>query len=169
MEYRKAMMQGRLSSGLQADHGTRVHAVVRKKCKRPPCPYNDFGRKEIPNDDYEADVALCGARPGRRSVGWATENELPVDCPKCLKKLETKPMSVEKQIRAELKDLGYSPEVIQSGIAKTKRWMKAAYGGTDWEELQNETGNAIGTVIAYCQETQAEPEGINTFNRGRRV
>lgn len=33
MEYRKAMMQGRLSSGLQADHGTRVHAVVRKSAK----------------------------------------------------------------------------------------------------------------------------------------
>lgn len=90
-KYRKAIMLGRLSSGLEADRGKKIHAVVKKKRKRPPCPFNDWGRKEIPNDDYEIEVGLCGASPGRRSIGWQTvEAEQEVTCPKCLKKLDAK-------------------------------------------------------------------------------
>jgi hypothetical protein len=88
MEYKKGMLLGRLSNGFQSDHGVRVHAVTCRKTKRPPCPYNDYGKKEIPDDDYKTDMGLCGAKPGRRSVGWAWEKDMEVNCPKCLKRLE---------------------------------------------------------------------------------
>lgn len=81
-----ARLLGRLASGLQSDMGTLVHAVIAKRCKRPPCPFNDWGRKVIPNDDYTANISLCGKRPGRRSVGWDRE-ETEVTCPRCLAKL----------------------------------------------------------------------------------
>lgn len=89
LPYRPAMMLGRLSNGAESDHGTLVHAVRTRKCKRPPCPFNDYGRKAIPNDDYTAEVSLCGRRPGRRSVGWSwNDKDMAVSCPKCLSKLE---------------------------------------------------------------------------------
>lgn len=81
-----ARLLGRLANGNEADSGTLIHRVVRKKAKRPPCPYNDFGRKIIENDDYETDVSICGKKPGRRSVGWdeTTQN---VTCPTCIQRL----------------------------------------------------------------------------------
>ena len=87
--YWPAMMQGRLSSELQADHGSVVHAVHESKAKRHPCPANDWGRKSGPDDYVLAHVSLCGKRPGRKSVGWSTsDKEAPVTCPRCLKKIE---------------------------------------------------------------------------------
>lgn len=56
--------------------------------------------------------------------------------------------------------------MITSAVEKAKRWMKAAYGCVDWQELEDETGNAVGTVIAYAEETKAVPDGVKTFNRG---
>lgn len=74
----------------------------------------------------------------------------------------------DKDVKQELRALGYTDEVIESGVNKAKRWMKAAYGEVDWEELENETGNALGSVIAYCEETLAVPDGIKTFNRSNK-
>jgi hypothetical protein len=93
MDYKIGALLGRLSNGFQSDHGIRYHAVVWKRIKRPPCPFNDWGRKEIPDDDFTAQVALCGAKPGRRSVGWDFQNGSSnvgkeVTCPRCLKKLQ---------------------------------------------------------------------------------
>jgi hypothetical protein len=85
--YKKAMLLGRLLSGMQSGHGIRVHAVILKQVKRPPCLFNDWGHKAIPNDDYRIQVGMCGAKPGRRSVGWINETDLEVTCPKCLFKL----------------------------------------------------------------------------------
>lgn len=80
------ILLGRLVSDLQSDHGILVHCVIDRPCKRPPCPFNDFGRKSIPNDNYSAWIGLCGAKPGKRSVGWSYVADN-VTCPKCLAKL----------------------------------------------------------------------------------
>lgn len=80
------------------------------------------------------------------------------------KKEKEKKNITTKGIREELRG-SYSEEVIEKAIAKAQRWMKAAYGCIDWEELQGETGSAVGYVIGYAEETLKEPSGINTFNR----
>lgn len=51
---------GRLANGAERDHGTVVHYV------------NGFG-------------ALCGAKPGRRSVGWTIVWDVEITCPRCKK------------------------------------------------------------------------------------
>lgn len=84
---RIAILLGRLSNEAQADHGKVFHAVAMKKTKRPPCHFNDWGKKIIENDDFEAPIALCNAKPGRRSIGWRYEGG-EVTCEKCLKKLQ---------------------------------------------------------------------------------
>ena len=90
IQYRAGMLQGRLSNGAQSDHGTQVHAVVRKLVKSP------MAGKVLDNgyvcpEKTERDVGLCGARPGRRSVGWSFsyngEPEPTITCPRCLAKL----------------------------------------------------------------------------------
>jgi predicted amidophosphoribosyltransferase len=64
--YQVLMMLGRLSNGFESDHGTKQHAVR-------------FGERG----------AVCGARPGKRSVGWSTPyGERVVTCPRCAKKLD---------------------------------------------------------------------------------
>jgi hypothetical protein len=89
MEIRKGMLLGRLSNGFQSDHGKLIHAVAELPAKRPPCPFNDFGRKVIPNDNFTMQKGLCGAKPARRSVGW-TFHEITeeINCPKCLARME---------------------------------------------------------------------------------
>jgi len=91
---------GRLASGFESDKGKLIHALTRKISKRPPCPYNDFGRKEIHNDDYYIEVALCGAKPGRKSVGW-DYSETVVTCEKCLKKINKEPKMQQPTTRKE--------------------------------------------------------------------
>ena len=86
--WKPKMLLGRLANGCQSDHGIRVHAVVIKKVRARPCPYNDWGKDQAKMTEGQmAEVGLCGARPGRRSVGWSP-SEGEVNCPKCLKKLE---------------------------------------------------------------------------------
>jgi hypothetical protein len=86
MTQKIGVLLGRLANGFQADQGRLNHIVTLKKAKRPPCPYNEWGRKEIVDDDYETWIALCGAKPGRRSVGWSYDEGLQPSCPKCVKK-----------------------------------------------------------------------------------
>lgn len=69
-------------------------------------------------------------------------------------------------IRQALRTSGFSDEVIDSALGKAKRWMMSAYGEINWDELENETGNAIGAVGAYAIETIKKPDGKKTFNRG---
>jgi len=83
---RHCILLGRLSNGRESDRGVLVHAVILKACKRPKCPFNDFGRKVIPNDSYSAWIALCGTKPGKRSVGWSNTDQA-VSCARCLLKL----------------------------------------------------------------------------------
>ena len=58
-------LAGRLANGAERDHGQVVHAV------------------------REGD-ALCGAKPGRRSVGWVLPypEDKSVNCPKCLARVK---------------------------------------------------------------------------------
>ena len=75
---RHAMMLGRLSNGFQSDHGALVHALHKTTVPSP----------RIPEITITIEKSICGRRPGRRSVGWSTnDNDLPVTCPNCLKRM----------------------------------------------------------------------------------
>lgn len=69
-------MLGRLTDGAERDHGKLYHAV----------PIND---KLFPLL-FHQNKALCGAKPGRRSVGWQKyEGHTTVTCPRCLRRMKT--------------------------------------------------------------------------------
>lgn len=72
MQYEPRMMMGRLASGVQGGHGVKVHATEPGKTAA-----------------YCRGKAICGAEPGKRSAGWSGVEQLPVNCPKCLKKMKT--------------------------------------------------------------------------------
>ena len=64
LDFKPRQLAGKCSNGAERDHGLITHAV------------NHIG-------------ALCGAKPGRRSVGWVEPwNDAPVNCEKCLKRIE---------------------------------------------------------------------------------
>lgn len=74
---------GRLSSGLQSDHGTLYHAVILK---------TQIVLRSGIETQRKIYVGLCGAKPGRKSVGWSfnhgTDHGVQaVTCQKCLKRL----------------------------------------------------------------------------------
>lgn len=64
-----ATLAGRAANGWERDAGQKVHAVAGESAQRI---------------NYSHGVALCGASPGRRSVGWSVI-EKRVTCPKCLR------------------------------------------------------------------------------------
>ena len=61
--YQVMSLAGRCSNGAELDHGTKYHAV-----------------------EFCNHRAFCGAKPGKRSVGWSREFK-EVSCPRCLAKL----------------------------------------------------------------------------------
>jgi hypothetical protein len=64
LNYKARQLAGKCSNGAERDHGLVIHAV------------NDIG-------------ALCGAKPGRLSVGWVEPwDDTPVNCDKCLNRIE---------------------------------------------------------------------------------
>lgn len=64
VSHRHAVLMGRCANGFESDHGSLVHVV---------------------NDQWRS---ICGYKPGRRSAGWAFDNDLlTVTCPKCLSKI----------------------------------------------------------------------------------
>lgn len=72
-----------------------------------------------------------------------------------------------KMVKAEMigRRADLDQAVLDKALDKTVRWMKAAYGATDWDELKNESGDVTETVMYYYKETLAEPDGKNTSNR----
>ena len=71
--YRVRSMAGRCANGAERDHGTRFHAL----------PFD--GTTEWGDDTSRA---ICGAEPGRRSVGWSSwGSDHEVTCPRCLARL----------------------------------------------------------------------------------
>jgi hypothetical protein len=62
--YQVKQLAGRCANGLEGGHGSKWHAVKNGE-------------------------ALCGAKPGRRSVGWSEYQILGqlITCPKCLKRV----------------------------------------------------------------------------------
>lgn len=70
--YSVRSLGGRCANGAEADHGTRFHAL--------PVAGSEYGDR--------TDAAVCGARPGRRSIGWTRwGSDQAVTCPKCIKKV----------------------------------------------------------------------------------
>lgn len=74
MEYLAATLAGRCSNGYERDQGRKVHAV----------PHTDT----LARNGYATHPAACGAKPGPRSVGWSLRQDLPINCPKCLKRMK---------------------------------------------------------------------------------
>lgn len=77
-----------------------------------------------------------------------------------IKALEIKLASSKSEFKSQLLAKGYSAEVVAKALAKAERWMRKAFGGVDWNEIE------LGTIEAFCKDTQKNPEGKNTFNRG---
>jgi len=78
---RHAMMLGRLTDGAERDHGSYVHALYKAEVFSP----------RIPDMLITVEKSICGKKPGKRSVGWSdndNDNDKPITCPKCLKRLE---------------------------------------------------------------------------------
>jgi hypothetical protein len=65
-----ARLGGRCADGYERGQGSKQHAVEWNGMMFIKC------------------AALCGARPGSRSVGWCERPELPITCPRCLKKMK---------------------------------------------------------------------------------
>ncbi len=63
-----AKLAGRCTNGLERGQGRNLHAVPAAEVRR------SFGF---------AGKAMCGAQPGRRSVGWTVCESQPVTCPRC--------------------------------------------------------------------------------------
>jgi len=61
--YQVMSLAGRCANGSELDHGTRYHAV-----------------------EFDSNRAMCGTKPGRRSVGWTREYK-DVTCPRCIARL----------------------------------------------------------------------------------
>lgn len=66
-----AKLAGRCATGLERGQGTNLHAIPVAQVRR------NFGFVEATGK------ALCGAQPGRRSVGWTACESHPVTCPRC--------------------------------------------------------------------------------------
>ena len=62
--YRIIQLAGRCASGYEGGHGTRSHAV-----------------------EMFSNKAMCGAKPGKRSVGWSSYQDKEVTCPRCAEKV----------------------------------------------------------------------------------
>ncbi|WP_267122940.1 hypothetical protein [Xanthomonas sacchari] len=71
-----AKLAGRCANGLERGQGSNLHAIPSSQVRR------QGGFTEA------AGKALCGAEPGRRSVGWTVCEQQPVSCPRCLRALE---------------------------------------------------------------------------------
>lgn len=66
---------GRCANGYERDQGKIVHAVMATESEM------NWGAYWL--------AAMCGTKPGTRSVGWCDRKDLVVTCPKCLKKLKS--------------------------------------------------------------------------------
>jgi hypothetical protein len=70
-----AKLAGRCSNGLERGQGTNLHAIPSAQVRRLGGFIEATGK------------ALCGAAPGRRSVGWTACESHQVTCPRCQRAL----------------------------------------------------------------------------------
>lgn len=70
-----AKLAGRCANGLERGQGTKLHAIPAAQVRHHRGFAEATGR------------ALCGAQPGRRSVGWTACESHPVTCPRCQRAL----------------------------------------------------------------------------------
>lgn len=70
-----AKLAGRCANGLERGQGTNLHAIPATQVRQHGGFVEATGK------------ALCGAEPGRRSVGWTACESRPVTCPRCRRAL----------------------------------------------------------------------------------
>ncbi|WP_369913924.1 hypothetical protein AB8810_12920 [Xanthomonas sp. NCPPB 3005] len=68
-----AKLAGRCANGMERGQGARIHAIPASQIRSE---YNEAHGS-----------AMCGATPGRRSVGWTLRAGEAVTCPRCMKAL----------------------------------------------------------------------------------
>ncbi|WP_168356106.1 hypothetical protein [Stenotrophomonas maltophilia] len=66
-----AKLAGRCANGLERGQGTKLHAIPAAQVRQHGGFVEATGK------------ALCGAQPGRRSVGWTVCEQHLVSCPRC--------------------------------------------------------------------------------------
>ncbi|HEL5401710.1 TPA: hypothetical protein UOJ25_001824 [Stenotrophomonas maltophilia] len=66
-----AKLAGRCANGLERGQGTKLHAIPAAQVRQHAGFVEATGK------------ALCGAQPGRRSVGWTVCEQHLVSCPRC--------------------------------------------------------------------------------------
>lgn len=96
--YVPAVLGGRCANGYERGQGSVVHAV-QQAGTRP---------------DNLASTALCGQRAGARSVGFCLRDELMVNCPKCLRRLE-KPAKEPKLLPVDTSLSIRQREILEKG------------------------------------------------------
>lgn len=101
--YTAAKLAGRCSDGYERGQGMRVHALA--DARRPDAT-TVYG------------TALCGAKPGRRSVGWTPMDGTEITCPQCLKKLPTHWMD-------------------DRGFVVTAEFLRSPKSSSDWVDAYN--------------------------------
>ena len=67
--YEISQLAGRCANGAERDHGVLFHARLLRE------------------DGYPEGKALCGAKPGKRSIGWSYHPGDEVTCERCLARL----------------------------------------------------------------------------------
>lgn len=70
-----AKLAGRCVDGMERGQGARLHAI----------PSTQVRARAEYKEAYGS--AICGATPGRRSVGWTLLLDEAVTCPRCIKAL----------------------------------------------------------------------------------
>jgi hypothetical protein len=126
LNYVPAMLGGRCANGHERGQGSVVHAV-QQSGTRP--------------DDL-ASTALCGQRAGARSVGFCLRDELIVNCPNCLRRLEN-PARKPKPLPSNAPLSTRQRQILESGA--TAVYVRGAW---KWE-----SGNSTATADSLLVNT----------------
>lgn len=157
--YRVRSMAGRCRNGAERDHGTRFHAL----------PVT----KEV-NGDKLGYKALCGAQPGRRSVGWSTWGaDQPPTCPGCLRKLQK--MQAQQEAVAKIKAVMPTVmEAVQMATSNKKKTDNTAATRTNRRQAHLNVGaqrfgvenwNALETQVLACLKAPTDAEVAQNLQR----
>ena len=59
----------------------------------------------------------------------------------------------------------FDEKIFTSAKNKARKWQEHAYGGTDWEEQENESGPLGQVLMNWYEESKNCKNDPNSFNR----